>query len=62
MREATMMGETNCWSPETANNVEIRRFGRQSQRERGKRRFAIEPGAAHARASQKVSEGFQAVI
>src|SRR6266576_1127151 len=62
MREATMMFETNGRPPETANNVEIRRFGRQSQRERGQRRFAIEAGASHARAGQKVSQGFQAVI
>jgi hypothetical protein len=62
MREATMMGETNCRSPETANRIEIRRFRRQSQRDRSKRRLAIEAGASHARASQKVSEGFQAVI
>lgn len=62
MRESTMMLETDCWPPVTANNIKIGRFGRQSQRERGKRRFAIEAGASHARAGQKVSEGFQAVI
>jgi hypothetical protein len=62
MREAAMMLEPNGRPPETANNVEIRRFGRQSQRERSQRRLAIEAGASHARARQKVSEGFQAVI
>ena len=62
MREASMMLETNCGSPEPADNVEIGHLGRQSQRERRKRRFAIEPGASQARAGQKVSDGFQAVI
>ena len=62
MREPAMMLETKCPSPETANDIEVRRFGRQSQRERRKRRFAIEPSAPQARAGQKVSDRFQAVI
>jgi hypothetical protein len=57
-----MMLEPDCRSPETANNIKIRRFGRQSERERRKPRSAIEPGTPQARASQKVSEGFQAVV
>ena len=62
MCEPSMMLEPNGRSPETANNVKIGRFGRQSQRERGKRRFAIEPGAPQACAGQKVSDGFQVVV
>ena len=62
MCEPAMMPEPNSRPPETPNNVKIGRFGRQSQRERGKRRFAIEPGATQACAGQKVSDGFQAVV
>jgi hypothetical protein len=62
VRESTMMLEADCPSQKTANHVKIRRFGRQSQRERRKRRFAIEPSAPQARAGQKVSDRFQAVI
>ena len=62
MSEPAMMLKSDCPSEETANHVKISRFGRQSQRERRKRRFAIEPSAPQARAGQKVSDRFQAVI
>ena len=60
MREPTMMLETNCWPPVTANHIKIGRLGRQGKRERCQCRLAIEAGTSHARAGQKVSERFQA--
>jgi hypothetical protein len=43
---------------EAAQNVEVRGFSRQRQSSRGKRRLAIESGAAHGGAEQEVGYGF----
>jgi hypothetical protein len=44
-----------------ADYVQVRSLGGQSQRQRGQRRVAIEAGASHAGAGQKVSDRFQAM-
>lgn len=61
MRESPVMGKAECSSSKTAQDVEIGRFRSQRESKRGERRLAIEPGAPHTRAGQKVCDWFQAV-
>jgi len=61
MRESAVMRKGERSSSKTAQDVEVGSFGGQRERERGERRLAIEPGAPHTRAGQKVGERFQAV-
>src|SRR5580765_3738548 len=56
-----MMLEAEGASPIASDDVNVRSFRRKRESQRGQRRFAVEPGAAHARAGQKVGDGFQAV-
>ena len=59
MSEAAMMGKAEDRILEIAEDVDIGRFRGQRHRGRRQRRFAVEPGAAQAGASQKVSDRFQ---
>ena len=61
MGEAAMMGEAEGWTAEAAEDVKVRSFGVEGQRERGQRGLAIEAGASHAGAGQEMGDGFQAV-
>ncbi len=61
MGKPAMMREAKRWPAKAPQNVQVRSFRRQRQRERGQPGFAIESGATQACASQKMSDGFQAV-
>ncbi len=59
--EAAMMGEAERGATETAKHVDVGSFSGERKRERGQRRLAVESGASHTSAGQKVGDGFQAV-
>ena len=62
MGKSAMVGESERRATNHAgNNVEIRGFGGEGQRERGQSRLAVESGASQAGAGQEVGDGFQAV-
>jgi hypothetical protein len=56
-----MVREAEGGATEAAEDVQVRGFGGERERERGQRGFAVEPGAPQAGAGQEVSDGFQAV-
>ena len=59
--EAAMMGEAERGAAETAKHVDVGSFSGERKRERGQRGLAVESGASHTSAGQKVGDGFQAV-
>ncbi len=59
MGEAAMMGETEGGAAETAEDVQIGSFRGESECERSQRGLAVESGAAHACAGEKVGNRFQ---
>ena len=59
MGEAAVMRETEGLATKTCQHVQIGSFRRQRKRQRGQRRFAVQPGAAHVRAEQEMGDGFQ---
>ena len=59
MRDSAMMLKGRDRPLDRPQHVEISRLGRQHHRKRGQRGLAVEPGAAHARASQKMRDRFQ---
>ena len=61
MGESAMVGEAEGRAAKSADHVEVGRFGRQRQSERGQRRLAVQSGASQAGAGQEVSKRFQAV-
>ena len=54
------MSEAENPPAKSGKHVQIGRLGGQRKRKRGKRRLAVEPGAAHARAEQEMGDRFQA--
>jgi hypothetical protein len=61
MRKSPMMLEAESSPPESPDHIEIRSLCGQSQRQRCQRCLAVEPGAAEARARQKMCYRFQGV-
>ena len=61
VREAAMMREAKGRAADAAQDIEIRGFGGERERERGKGGLTIESGASHTRAGQEVGDRFQAV-
>ena len=61
VRETAMMSKSEGGAADPAEDVEIRGFSGECARKRGKCGLAIESGAPHAGAGQKVCDGFQAV-
>jgi len=59
MRKAAVVMQTEHGPAEAAYDVEIGRFRRQSQRERGVSGSAIEACATKVRAEEQVGYGFQ---
>jgi hypothetical protein len=59
MREAAVMSETDDRALKAPKGVEIGGLGGDSHRRGCKRGLAIESCACQARASQKMSDGFQ---
>ena len=59
MGEAPMVGECERLAAKASQHVQIGSFRCQRKRQRGQRRFAIQPGAAHTCAGQEMSERFQ---
>jgi hypothetical protein len=54
VRDAPMMGEAIHRSAQTPEGVEVRHLGGEGHRQRGVRRFAVQPGAREASARQDV--------
>src|SRR5580704_10798668 len=61
MGEAAVVGEAEGVAAKASEYVEIGSFSRERQRQRGQRCLAVQSGAPHARAKQKVGDGFQSV-
>ncbi len=61
MGKAAMMGEAKSGAADSAEHIEVWRFGGERERERGQRGLAVESGASQAGAGQEVGDGFQAV-
>src|SRR5436305_586613 len=61
MREPAVMGEAENRAFEVAQDIEIRSFSSNRDRRRRQRCLAVHPGATHARAGQKVCNGFQSL-
>ena len=61
MRETAMVREAESGAAKSAEDIEVRGFGGECKRERGKGGFTVEAGASQARAGQEVGDGFQAV-
>ncbi len=59
MGEAAVMLESKDRAFETAEHVEIRRFGRQRHGRSGEGGLAVESGAGEAGSGQEVGDGFQ---
>jgi hypothetical protein len=56
-----MVSEAEGAAVKGSEDIQVRGFGGEGQRERGERGLAIESGAPEAGAGQEMSEGFQAV-
>ena len=55
-----MVGEGEDAPAHCSENIEVRGFGRECHGRGRQRGFAVEPGAAHAGAREKVRKWFQA--
>lgn len=62
MSKTPMVCEPERPPAELADDIQISCLGRESQRERCQRCFAVESSASKACASQKVGDRFQTVI
>ena len=60
MREPAVVREGKGRTANPSHNVQIRSLGGERKRESSERCLAIQSGAPHARAGQKVSQWFQA--
>ena len=59
MGEAAVMGESIDRAFECADDIQIRRFGRQGHSRGGESSLAVESGAGEAGSGQEMGEGFQ---
>ena len=62
MSESSMVGKCECRTSNATQDIEIRRLGRQCERQCGERGFAIESGTSQASAGKKVGYRFQEMM
>ena len=62
MGETAMMGESEDWALEIAQDIQVGRFRRERNRGRGQRGRAVQSGTSHASAGQEVSDRFQGIF